>query len=84
MPACAAASRPSRSRVASVNAPRTWPNSSSSISASGIAAQLTTTNGASRRGDELWIVRATSSLPVPLSPKIATVASVVATIAMRS
>jgi hypothetical protein len=45
---------------------------------------LTTTNGASWRGDELWIVRATSSLPVPLSPKIATVTSVAATIAIRS
>jgi hypothetical protein len=34
-----------RSATAPVNAPFTWPNSSLSISSSGIAAQLTSTNG---------------------------------------
>jgi hypothetical protein len=67
-----------------VNAPRTWPNSSSSRSASGKAAQLTTTKGRSKRGDRLCKVRATSSLPVPLSPRIVTVTSVAATMPSRS
>ena len=35
--------------VAPVNAPRSWPNSSLSISSGGIAAQLTLTNGLSRQ-----------------------------------
>jgi hypothetical protein len=34
----------------------------------GIAAQLMATNGLFRRLESSWMVRATSSLPVPLSP----------------
>jgi len=37
-----------------------------------MAAQLIGTYGAARRGDSSCIVRATSSLPVPLSPVITT------------
>ena len=44
MPPSATSNLPRRSATAPVNAPRTWPNSSLSISSSGIAAQLTSTN----------------------------------------
>ena len=44
-----------------------------------MAAQLSVTNGPSRRGLVLWMARATSSLPDPLSPRISTVADVPAT-----
>ena len=60
------------------------PNSSASISVSTSAAQLIATNGPCRRRLSSWICRATSSLPVPLSPSISTVKSVVATRSMRS
>ena len=43
-------------------------NNSLSTSAAGIAAQLTVTIGLSLRGLMLWIARASSSLPVPVSP----------------
>ena len=33
-----------------------------------MAAQLIGTNGAARRGDQAWISRAMTSLPVPVSP----------------
>jgi hypothetical protein len=42
--------RPSRDCTAPVKAPREYPNSSDSKSASGIAAQFTTTNGCAARG----------------------------------
>ena len=51
-----------------VKAPFSWPNSSDSISSSGIAAQLISTNACSWRLDIAWIARATSSLPLPFSP----------------
>jgi hypothetical protein len=70
--------------VAPVNAPFTCPNSSLSSSASGIAAQFTVTSLAARRRLRSWIARATSSLPVPLSPVISTEASVSATRSTRS
>ena len=59
--------------VAPVNAPFSWPKSSLSMSASGIAPQLTTRNGLSVRSDRSWIARAMRSLPVPLSPVMSTV-----------
>ena len=43
--------------------------------AAGIAAQLTATNGPAARRPWRWIARATTSLPVPVSPVISTVAS---------
>jgi len=49
-----------------------WPKISLSMSVSGIAAQLTATNGRDLRGLKSWSVRATSSLPVPLSPVMST------------
>ena len=42
------------------------------MSVSGIAAQLTATNGRDLRGLKSWSVRATNSLPVPLSPVMST------------
>ena len=44
-----------------------------------MALQLTATNGLLRRGLASWMARASSSLPVPLSPVISTRASVPAT-----
>ena len=58
---------------APVNAPRIWPKSSESSSVSESAPQLRATKGRSFRGELTWMARATSSLPVPLSPVISTV-----------
>ena len=70
MPPWASSKRPSRRATAPVKAPFTWPKSSLSSSSSGMAPQLTATNGRSARRLLQWIARATSSLPVPLSPVI--------------
>ena len=70
--------------IAPVKAPRSKPNSSDSSSSVGRAAQLTLTNGLSRRSDDEQSARATSSLPVPLSPRIRQVTSVSATRSIRS
>ena len=69
--------------VASVNAPLRWPNNSDSISVSGMAAQLTVTKGILWRALRLWMARATSSLPVPVSPVMRTVLRVAATASIR-
>jgi hypothetical protein len=76
VPPDASTKAPRRSRSAPVNAPRTWPNRCESISASGIAEQSTTTNGRDARDEWSWTARAASSLPVPDSPSMSTVASV--------
>ncbi len=68
------AKRPSRRANAPVNAPRSWPNSSASRMLSGMAAQLTATKGPDLRAECSWMKRASSSLPVPLSPRTRTVA----------
>ena len=75
VPPLAWTKRPVRSARASVKAPRAWPNSSLSSSASGMAAQLSATKGPSLRRLRAWSARATTSLPVPLSPVMSTVAS---------
>jgi hypothetical protein len=62
--------------VAPVNDPFTRPNSSDSINSSWIAAQLTSMKRCAARELLRWIVRATSSLPTPLSPSNITVALV--------
>jgi two-component system, NarL family, invasion response regulator UvrY len=59
-----------------VKAPRSWPKSSDSNSVSGIAAQFTLMNGASRRRLARCTARANSSLPVPESPSSSTLAAV--------
>src|SRR6516164_3278899 len=65
--------------AAPVNAPFSCPNSSDSNSSAGTAAQFSVTNGPSRRGDFSWMARATSSLPVPVWPKMHTLVSLAAT-----
>ena len=51
-----------------------WPKSSDSSRSRGIAAQLSGTKGFAARVDMAWIARAQTSLPVPLSPVMNTVA----------
>ena len=75
VPPSAISKRPLRVARAPVNAPFSWPNSSLSSSSAGIAPQLIGTNGRSRRGEASWMARATTSLPVPDSPRISTLLS---------
>ena len=75
MPPLAASIRPILRASAPVKAPFSWPNSSEPIRPGGRAAQLSATNGPRARAERSWIARATSSLPVPLSPWIRTEAS---------
>jgi hypothetical protein len=83
VPPLASRKRPGRAVRASVKAPRTWPKSSLSSRLCGTAAQLIATKGPLCRALIPWMARATSSLPVPLSPVTSTVASVEATRSMR-
>jgi hypothetical protein len=84
VPPSAVSTRPGLFATAPVKAPRTCPNSSDSSRFSGIAPQFTAMNGLSLRSERSWIARATSSLPVPLSPLTSTLVRVVATWAIRS
>jgi hypothetical protein len=84
VPPSACSNLPARSANAPVNDPFMWPNSSLSMSSDGIAAQLTSTNASSCRGEASWSPRATSSLPVPFSPVISTRAAVGPTFAISS
>ena len=84
MPPSACASRPNERRCAPVNAPRSWPNNSESMSVAGIAPQSTITKGFVRRPLSWCKVCASISLPVPLSPVMSTVVSVVATRRVRA
>ncbi len=84
MPESAVTNFPICLRTAPVKLPFSWPKSSDSISSSGMAAQLTCTSCRSRRAEARWRARATSSLPVPLSPVISTVALVGAALSMVS
>jgi len=78
VPASACRQKPSWSRSAPVKEPRTWPKSWLSSRVSGIAPQLMATKGPSERSLRWWIDWAISSLPVPLSPLMSTVAVVAA------
>jgi len=78
-PPLARSSLPILRSVAPVKAPRTWPKNSDSCKLSGIAPQLTATKGSARAPLSSRIMPAMSSLPVPLSPVIKTVAEVSAT-----
>jgi hypothetical protein len=62
-----------------VNAPRSWPKSSLSTSSRLSAAQFMAIIGLVRRGLRQWSALATSSFPVPLSPRTSTVTSASAT-----
>jgi hypothetical protein len=66
-----------------VKAPSSCPNNSEAINSRGIAAQFTLTNAREVRSDRRCMARATSSLPVPVSPVIGTVESVAATFTTR-
>ena len=79
VPPSATSNRPARCSSAPVNAPLRWPKSSLSTRCSGRAPQLTATSGPSARPLPSWMARATSSLPVPVSPRMSTVASLAAT-----
>ena len=72
MPLSASSNLPGWRVTAPVKAPFSCPNMSDSSSVSTTAAQLTTTNGPSGRSPASWMARATSSLPVPLSPVTST------------
>ena len=67
-----------------MNAPFSWPNSSLSMSPSGMAPRFTGTNGALKRGLNSWTIRASPSLPVPVSPRMRTVVVEGATSRTRS
>ena len=71
----ASSKRPTRSALASVNAPFRWPNSSDSNTPSAMPPALTVTIGRLARGDTACSACATRLLPVPFSPVISTLAS---------
>jgi len=75
---------PRRIWVAPVKLPFSWPNSSLSISVGATAPQSMGMNGFNRRGLSSTIALATHSFPVPLSPVMSTLASVGATLEIRS
>src|SRR5881628_3411328 len=83
VPPCASSKRPILRAMAPVKAPRSWPKSSLSRRPAGMAVQLNLTNGRARRALSVWIRPPISSLPVPVSPRMRTAASVVATISAR-
>ena len=70
--------------TAPVKAPFSWPKSSLSMSPSGMAPRLTATKGAWNRGLNSWTIRASPSLPVPVSPRMSTVVAAGATSRTRS
>src|SRR2546427_12727543 len=72
VPPSASSKRPTRRSRAPVKAPFTCPNNSLSTRPAEIALQFTFTSGRSRRALRLWIARAISSLPVPVSPRMST------------
>jgi len=79
VPPWACSNRPLCSRCAPVKAPLSWPNSRSSIRLSGMAAQLSATNGARARADASCSTRASTSLPEPVGPTSRAVTSACAT-----
>src|SRR5881409_639949 len=79
VPPDAASNAPLRSAPAPVNAPRSWPNSSSSTRFSGMAAALSAMNGPPGFAPKRCRSRATSSFPDPLSPTIRTGLGIFAT-----
>ena len=82
LPPWASSNRPMRSSFAPVNAPFLWPNSSLSnrLSASDPISRLM--KGWLWRWLALWIAWAVSSFPVPLSPLINMLASVLAALSI--
>ncbi len=72
MPPSASWNLPMRLSTAPVKAPFSWPNRIDSTRFSGMAPQLTVTNGLPARPLSPWMARAISSLPTPDSPSIRT------------
>ena len=72
MPPEASTNLPRWRSVAPVKAPFSWPNRIDSTRLSGIAPQLTATNGLVLRSPLPWMARANNSLPTPDSPSIST------------
>ncbi len=83
VPPSANSKRPARRCIAPVKDPFSWPNNSEEISPGASAAQFTLTKARPDLCDRLWMARAISSLPVPVSPEINTVESVGATFPTR-
>ena len=83
MPPLATSKSPLRCVSAPVNAPLRWPNSSLSTRFSGRAPQFTGMNVWPARWLLSWRFLAISSLPVPVSPRIITLASVGAIVSIR-
>ncbi|MOA25705.1 hypothetical protein D3C78_1464460 [compost metagenome] len=79
MPPSAWLTRPNVLSLAPVKAPRLWPNNSLSISSAVSDGQLMVTQDFFARLLQAWIARANSPLPVPDSPRIRMLASVLAT-----
>jgi hypothetical protein len=79
VPPLAISKAPGFSFVEPVKAPFSWPNSSFSRISFGRAAQFRAKNGPFARSLFSWIARATSSFPVPDSPRMRTLAVVGAT-----
>ena len=69
-PPSATSNSPRLLATAPVKAPRMWPKRLLSSRSAGIDPELTVTKGPSARREWWWIALATSSLPVPLSPRI--------------
>ena len=84
VPPLASSNRPVFWAIAPVKAPFSWPKSSLSSNVSGRAAQLIAIKGLSRRCELAWMCRLNISLPVPVSPRISTVALLPATRAHNS
>ena len=74
VPPLASSNMPFFRLTAPVKAPFSYPNSSLSSRFSGTPPMFIATNGPSLAADQAWISRATTSLPVPLSPVMRTVA----------
>src|SRR5262249_3106321 len=72
VPPVASTNLPVWRSVARVKAPFSWPNRIDSTRLSGMAPQLTATNGLARRSPVPWMARAISSLPTPDWPSIST------------
>ena len=68
VPLSASSKRPFFGYTAPVNAPFTWPKRFDSSKSGGRLPEFTVMNALSARAECRWNARATSSLPVPLSP----------------
>ncbi len=84
VPPSASSKRPMRSLLASVYAPRTWPNISDSNTFSAMPPMLTLTSAFAPRRDCACKACAMTPLPVPFSPSTSTLASLGATRATSS